>query len=56
MSDVENGPAPVSVTMVGLGLSIDYALLPRNIETAAKRSRSLGFVPCVTRVPLDQLP
>ncbi|MHC4932626.1 MAG: endo alpha-1,4 polygalactosaminidase, partial [Planctomycetota bacterium] len=36
--------------------TIDYALLPRNIELATKRSRSLGFVPCVTRVPLDRLP
>ncbi|MHC4342112.1 MAG: endo alpha-1,4 polygalactosaminidase [Planctomycetota bacterium] len=36
--------------------TIDYALLPRNVQAAMKRSRSLGFVPCVTRVSLDRLP
>jgi cysteinyl-tRNA synthetase len=36
--------------------TLDYALDPTNIQLASERSRQFGFVPCVTRTPLDRLP
>jgi cysteinyl-tRNA synthetase len=36
--------------------SLDYARDPANIAAAEARSRTLGFVPCVSLSPLDRLP
>lgn len=36
--------------------TLDYARVPENAEAAAATSRSLGFVPFVSRTPLDRLP
>jgi cysteinyl-tRNA synthetase len=36
--------------------TLDYALEPENAALARRRSRAQGFVPCVTRGPLDRLP
>jgi endo-alpha-1,4-polygalactosaminidase (GH114 family) len=36
--------------------TLDYALDPTNAALARRRSRASGFVPCVTRGPLDRLP
>ena len=37
-------------------LTIDYALDPANIDKAYRESRRAGFVPFVSRTPLDRLP
>lgn len=37
-------------------LTMDYARHPRNIAQAEHTSRSFGFVPFVSRTPLDRLP
>ena len=37
-------------------LTLDYALDPDHIEAAQRRSRALGFVPFVSRAPVDRLP
>jgi cysteinyl-tRNA synthetase len=36
--------------------TLDYALVPANIEAATRASRAAGFVPFVSRTPLDRLP
>ena len=36
--------------------TLDYAILPENVEWAESRSRERGFVPTVSRTPLDRLP
>lgn len=36
--------------------TLDYALQPANIARAITASRAHGFVPCVSRTPLDRLP
>jgi cysteinyl-tRNA synthetase len=36
--------------------TLDYATLPENVERARTLSRRLGFVPFVSRAPLDRLP
>lgn len=37
-------------------LTLDYALLPKQVAAAKQRSRRLGLVPFVTQTPLDRLP
>ena len=39
-----------------LVLTLDYCLDPAKARTAVARSRAHGFVPFVTRTPLDRLP
>ena len=44
---------------LGAGLpvfTLDYALIPANIDEAYRRSRARGYVPFVSRTPLDRLP
>jgi len=36
--------------------TLDYSCRPRNVERAQQVSRELGFVPFVSRTPLDRLP
>jgi len=36
--------------------TLDYCIDPRNAAAASKRSRDAGFIPCVSRTPLDRLP
>ncbi|MCK6459570.1 MAG: endo alpha-1,4 polygalactosaminidase, partial [Planctomycetes bacterium] len=36
--------------------TLDYALRPEHVRSAGEASRAMGFVPFVSRMPLDRLP
>ncbi|MEE8104332.1 MAG: endo alpha-1,4 polygalactosaminidase [Planctomycetota bacterium] len=36
--------------------TLDYCIDPRNTAAATKRSRDAGFIPCISRTPLDRIP